>query len=38
MSEKKECWLCNGAGEIKSHCDEPDRICPACNGTGNGEI
>jgi len=30
----EDCWLCKGYGELKSHSDEPDRICPACNGSG----
>lgn len=37
MKQKKECWLCNGAGFLKSYCDEPDRICPHCNGSGFDE-
>lgn len=31
---KEKCWLCKGIGYIPSHCDAPDRICPACDGTG----
>ena len=30
----KDCWLCKGYGYLPSHSDEPDRICPACQGTG----
>ena len=34
-SEKdNKCWVCKGRGEIKSYCDEPDRICSNCSGTG----
>lgn len=36
--EKEEkdniCWVCKGRGEIKSYCDEPDRVCSRCEGTG----
>ena len=30
----EKCWLCKGYGVLPSHCDAPDRICPACDGTG----
>lgn len=33
----KDCWLCKGYGYLRSHCDEPDRICPACQGTGKAD-
>ena len=36
MSENK-CWLCKGRGEIKSYCDEPDRVCSRCNGSGEND-
>ena len=32
--KKHECWVCEGRGEIKSYCDEPDRVCSHCSGTG----
>ena len=32
--KKHKCWVCEGRGEIKSYCDEPDRICSNCSGTG----
>lgn len=30
----EKCWLCKGVGYLPSHCDTPDRVCPACDGTG----
>ena len=30
----EKCWLCKGIGYLPSHCDAPDRVCPACDGTG----
>lgn len=32
--QKRKCWLCKGYGELKSYCDQPDRMCPECDGTG----
>ena len=31
---KEKCWLCKGAGEFKSYCDDSDRRCSSCDGTG----
>lgn len=28
------CKDCHGTGYLKSYCDEPDRKCPSCNGSG----
>ena len=30
----EKCWLCKGIGYLPSHCDAPDRVYPACEGTG----
>lgn len=32
-----DCNSCHGTGYLKSRCDEPDRVCPICNGTGKDE-
>ena len=32
-----DCKSCHGTGYLKSRCDEPDRVCPICNGTGKYE-
>lgn len=35
--KKSDCNSCHGTGYLKSRCDEPDRVCPNCNGTGKDE-
>lgn len=32
------CETCHGTGYIKSYCDEPDKRCHYCNGTGEKEV
>lgn len=32
-----DCEACHGTGYLKSRCDEPDRICPICHGTGRDD-
>lgn len=33
-AELSMCKDCHGTGYLKSYCDEPDRKCPSCNGSG----
>lgn len=33
-AELSRCKSCHGTGYLKSYCDEPDRKCPSCNGSG----